>query len=1220
MIRIAGQVVNDEVLKRKLVDVHHYLEKQMDGENANKIRQLAKKLQKQEFTLAFCGHFSAGKSTMINKILGADILPSSPIPTSANLVKVKSGKDYAKVYFKEEKPRIYLAPYDYNLVKNYCKDGDQIAEIEISDSRTRLPAHTAIMDTPGIDSADDAHRIATESTIHLADLVFYVMDYNHVQAELNFLFTKELTEAGKEVCLVINQIDKHREDEISFSEFKQSITASFAAWGVKPDRIFFTSMKKNDHPLNEFSELLQFIAGKIAVKDEFWLQAIDQSLKKIAGDYLQQKRSQVEEKLQSGKDLINQMSDDEKELIPENFNRLRNELEQQKEKKDDAVKAFDEEIEKTMKNAYLLPFEIRALAEAYLAARQPEFKVGFVLTKKKTDLERKARLERFYQDILAKTKSQIEWHIREYLGQFLKMAKLDTPERSTIVQSFTVTFPSVLLINAVKPGAGLTGEYVLHYCNDVADAIKATIKKQLAAIREDFLKDFSETQTEQTKHLVQKFNLAEQYFLAYQEIKQKELELQEEHRKLEELLQQTKPIEETDHEPLFIEEEEEFEIVTDGGKKEAIRLNSPFERMDTKALKQQANVSSTNQSVNRLRQVADDLEIASKLIEDLPGFQKTAQELAEKASRLEQKGFTVALFGAFSAGKSSFANALMGEKVLPVSPNPTTAAINKVMPVTDENPHGTVLVKFKAPDGMLGDVNHALKMFDLEASSFSEALEIIDASLALESEENRMNKTHLFFLQAFKNGCKTYQKRLGTVFKTTVAEFAEFVANEEKSCFVESIELYFDCEFTRKGITLVDTPGADSINARHTGVAFDYIKNADAILFVTYYNHAFSKADREFLIQLGRVKDSFQLDKMFFIINAIDLAESDEEKETVEQYVSEQLNAYGIRNPQLYSLSSLLAPNIKGDAATSNPGLPTFRDAFYSFIEKDLTNMAVSASVAELNRVTKLIDKLVRSSMEDEAAKQQERLKLEREKQQIHTFLCGQPAKTLQMRLEQEAEELLYYMKQRVFYRFGDFFKEAFNPSVLKEDGRNVKKALNQALDEFLKSIGFDFVQELRATTVRLDRFAEKILNDFQEMMGRKLSEINPDLALAAFEFKNEEQLLFEPAFDQLDQRIFTKALVYFKNPKSFFEKNEKKRMSEEIYEQLNPLADSYLKMQLNRLSDYYRDVLAKESLRLTEEIAQQVESFYVSMETTLGGGVALDRLIEIQQCLQIKY
>src|SRR5690606_27549015 len=137
--------------------------------------------------------------------------------------------------------------------------------------------------------------------------------------------------------------------------------------------------------------------------------------------------------------------------------------------------------------------------------------------------------------------------------------------------------------------------------------------------------------------------------------------------------------------------------------------------------------------------------------------------------------------------------------------------------------------------------------------------------------------------------------------------FNEYVAKEEKACFVEWIELYYDCPLTQQGITLVDTPGADSINARHTGVAFEYIKNADAILFVTYYNHAFSKADREFLIQLGRVKDTFSMDKMFFIINAADLANSTAELEDVKDYVVSQLVSYGIRFPRLYTLSSRAA-------------------------------------------------------------------------------------------------------------------------------------------------------------------------------------------------------------------------------------------------------------------------------------------------------------------------
>src|SRR5690606_32600802 len=138
-------------------------------------------------------------------------------------------------------------------------------------------------------------------------------------------------------------------------------------------------------------------------------------------------------------------------------------------------------------------------------------------------------------------------------------------------------------------------------------------------------------------------------------------------------------------------------------------------------------------------------------------------------------------------------------------------------------------------------------------------------------------KVHQSFLTAFYQGYQKYKNHLGTTMTTDLTQYRKFVGNENQSCFVDSIDLFYDADITRKNVTLVDTPGADSIHARHTDVAFEYIKNADAIFFVTYYNHAFSKADKEFLIQLGRVKDSFELDKMFFIINAMDLANNEDE-------------------------------------------------------------------------------------------------------------------------------------------------------------------------------------------------------------------------------------------------------------------------------------------------------------------------------------------------------
>ncbi|SIE17068.1 Uncharacterised protein [Mycobacteroides abscessus subsp. abscessus] len=53
------------------------------------------------------------------------------------------------------------------------------------------------------------------------------------------------------------------------------------------------------------------------------------------------------------------------------------------------------------------------------------------------------------------------------------------------------------------------------------------------------------------------------------------------------------------------------------------------------------------------------------------------------------------------------------------------------------------------------------------------------------------------------------------------------------------------------------------------------------------------------------MKESFELDKMFFAVNAVDLASSEEEMESVLRYVEDQLTQYGIRRPHLNPVSSL---------------------------------------------------------------------------------------------------------------------------------------------------------------------------------------------------------------------------------------------------------------------------------------------------------------------------
>lgn len=120
---------------------------------------------------------------------------------------------------------------------------------------------------------------------------------------------------------------------------------------------------------------------------------------------------------------------------------------------------------------------------------------------------------------------------------------------------------------------------------------------------------------------------------------------------------------------------------------------------------------------------------------------------------------------------------------------------------------------------------------------------------------------------------------------------------------MKEIELYLDSPWARRGIVFVDTPGADSQFNRHSEVQFGYMRDADAVLFVTYYNHAFTEADRELVIQLGRVQGTGD-HEMFFLVNASDLATDDEERDAVTSYVSQQLTALGVRRPSVLPISS----------------------------------------------------------------------------------------------------------------------------------------------------------------------------------------------------------------------------------------------------------------------------------------------------------------------------
>jgi len=642
-----------------------------------------------------------------------------------------------------------------------------------------------------------------------------------------------------------------------------------------------------------------------------------------------------------------------------------------------------------------------------------------------------------------------------------------------------------------------------------------------------------------------------------------------------------------------------------------------------------------NQLKQKLLETAQACKQVSDTIIDVPGMLAQAKAMRERAGRLEANRFTVALFGAFSAGKSSFANALMGDLILPVSPNPTTAAINKIMPPDEKYPHGTVRVVLKSHAVLEQDVLRSLAVFGIQESAMEKALSALDSIDVAQIAANA--KPHYTFLKAVKKGMADMEAHIGSELIVDMQAFKSFVAKEEKACFADFIELYYSCPLTDQGIVLVDTPGADSINARHTGVAFEYMKNADVVLFVTYYNHAFAQADREFLMQMGRVKETFELDKMFFLVNAADLAASEEELAGVVAHVEKNLLACGIRLPRIYPISSqtaLLARMhgagklngsaeklyrqrtgaVEGELMPMEQGLQlsgiaAFERDFNRFILEELTQMAVEAAQSEIKRAYDMLGEWLTLAKEGESARQAHKEAAEAARRQALRLVADLSVASEERDLAKEQEELLYYVKQRLFFRFNELFSYAFNPAVLKEDGRNIKQALQDCLQELARSISYDLGQELRATSLRMEKFLNKLGASLAKEWEKSLAPLMHGATLSPYVNRQIQTPDFPGELPADAHAQLQASLKLFKNTKDFFEQDGKTVMRESLEKAMQQPVSEYLQTGAHILSDCFTAAFANMVESERSRISEQIEEYFTGVFAALDMKIDMEAL-----------
>jgi len=239
----------------------------------NELKEITKKVKElesienylnlQHFSIGITGVMNAGKSTMLNALLGKEILGTSVVPETANLSIVKySGKAYTKAvywnksqwkkiqksgFFKETQLEYaeHLDEYiqttalkqeiDPNQLKNFTSATSKnrlsnlVSHVEIGINLHFLHDGIEIVDTPGLDDVVVQREEITKEYIAQCDLMIHLMNVSQsaTQKDIDFIIDAVLYQNITKLLIVITRADLVTKEELQevIAYTKESISS-----------------------------------------------------------------------------------------------------------------------------------------------------------------------------------------------------------------------------------------------------------------------------------------------------------------------------------------------------------------------------------------------------------------------------------------------------------------------------------------------------------------------------------------------------------------------------------------------------------------------------------------------------------------------------------------------------------------------------------------------------------------------------------------------------------------------------------------------------------------------------------------------------------------------------------------------------------------------------------------------------------------------------------
>lgn len=201
------------MLQEDMMQLENYCEELGLDATKESVRLVRERTAEDSFKVAVVGEFKRGKSTLINGLLGKEILPADPLPCSATLNRITYDvKPHAMISFKNgeklEIPVEELRSYVTKLTEESAQTAETIAEATVFYPLNYCKNNVDIIDTPGLNDDENMTNV-TLSVIPQVDIsIMAIMALSPFgQYEKDFLENKLMASDVGKVIFVVTRID-----------------------------------------------------------------------------------------------------------------------------------------------------------------------------------------------------------------------------------------------------------------------------------------------------------------------------------------------------------------------------------------------------------------------------------------------------------------------------------------------------------------------------------------------------------------------------------------------------------------------------------------------------------------------------------------------------------------------------------------------------------------------------------------------------------------------------------------------------------------------------------------------------------------------------------------------------------------------------------------------------------------------------------------------------